>query len=83
MDVAKKSDVFSYGVILWEIRERKFPFAGMPTSAIQYAITSGKKLPEGNAEAPLFYNSLINDCTAYEPKFRPSFCDIINILSTK
>ena len=28
MDLAKKSDVYSYGVVLWEIREKKRPYEG-------------------------------------------------------
>eukprot|EP00118_Oscarella_pearsei_P020057 m.216233 g.216233 ORF g.216233 m.216233 type:complete len:126 (+) comp39854_c0_seq17:2212-2589(+) len=75
-EVAKKSDDFSYGVLLWEVRERECPFKGMPTKAIQFKITSGCKLPDGSEHAPPFYNRLLNDCTASDPEIRPSFRDI-------
>ena len=28
MDLAKKSDVYSYGIVLWEIREKERPYKG-------------------------------------------------------
>ena len=28
MDLARKADVYSYGVVLWEIREKESPYKG-------------------------------------------------------
>eukprot|EP00118_Oscarella_pearsei_P024378 m.305361 g.305361 ORF g.305361 m.305361 type:complete len:645 (+) comp40859_c0_seq6:2504-4438(+) len=79
-EVAKKSDVFSYGVLLWAIRERKYPFEGMPEIAIGIQISSGRGLPEGTSQAPDVYNQLVKDCSAFDPKSRPSFTEVMDYL---
>ena len=30
-EIAKRSDVFSYGILLWEIKERERPYEGIRT----------------------------------------------------
>eukprot|EP00118_Oscarella_pearsei_P019837 m.213150 g.213150 ORF g.213150 m.213150 type:complete len:666 (+) comp39784_c0_seq14:145-2142(+) len=80
MEIAKKSDVFSYGVLLWKIRERKCPFEGMDSKVIQHKIRSGETLPLGNGNAPESYNNLLINCAAFRPADRPSFSDIVECL---
>eukprot|EP00118_Oscarella_pearsei_P020063 m.216193 g.216193 ORF g.216193 m.216193 type:complete len:324 (+) comp39854_c0_seq5:141-1112(+) len=81
-EIAKKSDVFSYGVLLWEIRERDLPFRGMKRDDISQHIKTGIRLPMGSQKAPVYFNELLEDCTTFEPKKRPSFADVITRLTT-
>eukprot|EP00118_Oscarella_pearsei_P011870 m.83081 g.83081 ORF g.83081 m.83081 type:complete len:1379 (+) comp36330_c0_seq5:480-4616(+) len=79
-EVAKKSDVFSYGVVLWEIRERLYPYNDMSNEAIRLLVKSGDRLPQGTANAPHGYNKLIKDCSAFHPAERPLFNEVLERL---
>ncbi|XP_065845490.1 probable serine/threonine-protein kinase DDB_G0271682 [Oscarella lobularis] len=61
IEEARKSDVYSYGVLLWEIRERSPPYKGLPKYAIHLKAEQGARLPKGQAasQAPPHYNSLL------------------------
>eukprot|EP00118_Oscarella_pearsei_P015684 m.143128 g.143128 ORF g.143128 m.143128 type:complete len:230 (+) comp38378_c0_seq24:865-1554(+) len=78
-EVAKKSDVFSFGVLLWEIRERGL-FKSLPEKAIYFRFKSGDGLPKGKHVGPRDYDQLVTDCTAFDPNQRPAFPDVIFIL---
>ncbi|XP_065002873.1 serine/threonine-protein kinase EDR1-like isoform X1 [Musa acuminata AAA Group] len=72
----EKCDIFSLGVIMWELCTLNRPWEGMTPVQVVYAIaTEGKRLviPEG----PL--SSLISDCWA-EPDERPSCQEILTRL---
>eukprot|EP00118_Oscarella_pearsei_P008199 m.41434 g.41434 ORF g.41434 m.41434 type:complete len:310 (+) comp33161_c0_seq6:1161-2090(+) len=76
-EIAKKADVFSYGVVLWEIRERERPFRGLPSLAVHLHIESGGALPKGREAGPTGYDELVKDCSAFDPAQRPSFDTVI------
>ncbi|CAD5174077.1 unnamed protein product [Musa acuminata subsp. malaccensis] len=72
----EKCDIFSLGVIMWELCTLNRPWEGMTPVQVVYAIANeGKRLviPEG----PL--SSLISDCWA-EPDERPSCQEILTRL---
>ncbi|XP_065845649.1 uncharacterized protein [Oscarella lobularis] len=80
--LAKKSDVYSYGVLLWEIRERTHPYQGTDRDTIRYLVRTGEKLPEGEAlNVPPFFDDLMTKCTQFDPQNRPMFDDIILTLT--
>eukprot|EP00118_Oscarella_pearsei_P023959 m.294462 g.294462 ORF g.294462 m.294462 type:complete len:127 (+) comp40748_c1_seq13:135-515(+) len=78
MEIAKKSDVFSFGVLLWEILERRAPFEGVKNDAIRFLIRSGQPLPapERTANVPPSYVKLLKVCNNGDPHVRPSFAKI-------
>ncbi|XP_065846679.1 probable serine/threonine-protein kinase drkC isoform X2 [Oscarella lobularis] len=82
-EIAKKSDVFSYGILLWEIKERDRPYEGMPNEAIHLRTKEGCPLPKGKVEAPRDYTSLLSNCVRFNPLERPSFDEIVSFLGTK
>eukprot|EP00026_Physarum_polycephalum_P001102 Phypoly_transcript_01103.p1 GENE.Phypoly_transcript_01103~~Phypoly_transcript_01103.p1 ORF type:complete len:774 (+),score=173.32 Phypoly_transcript_01103:1162-3483(+) len=75
----EKADVFSYGVILWELVFRKKPWEGTHSMKVIQAVSSGKRLPVTPcpADTPADILDLIKLCWSQEPSQRPSFPQII------
>ena len=69
-------DVYSFGIILWEMLTHDVPFADKEPMQIVYAVaTNGERPPLPN-DVPIPLMKLINACWAEDPKLRPSFHDI-------
>eukprot|EP01117_Protostelium_nocturnum_P013773 TRINITY_DN5179_c0_g1_i2.p1 TRINITY_DN5179_c0_g1~~TRINITY_DN5179_c0_g1_i2.p1 ORF type:complete len:1634 (+),score=549.15 TRINITY_DN5179_c0_g1_i2:143-5044(+) len=78
----EKVDVYSFGIILWEIFEREFPFPNMSANQIVAAVLKEEIKPfYGGEKIPLLIWRLINLCTTFNPSSRPSFVQISKILS--
>lgn len=82
-----KVDQYSYGIILWELMQRGFPFyeyskrfAGKPRMDFFSAVINGLRpsIPSG---CPRKYVELIKSCWALEPELRPPFGEIVESLT--
>ena len=79
----EKADVFSFGIILWELVGREVPFSEYEiaksdfTYLLEDAIIEGLRptIPEGQFCPPGFI-SLMEDCWSGDPKARPQFEEI-------
>jgi len=81
-DAEKKADVFSYGIVLWEILTQQVPWVGLSTEEIELNVRSGKTLPEPQATTQVqgVVQSLYKACCANEPTARPFFNTIVQNL---
>ncbi|KZC11250.1 PREDICTED: mitogen-activated protein kinase kinase kinase 7-like [Dufourea novaeangliae] len=79
----EKCDVFSWGVILWEILSRKKPFDEIGGSAyrIMWAVHVGQRPPliEG---CPKPIEDLLTRCWHKSPEERPSMDHVVEIMTT-
>lgn len=71
-----KADVFSYGLMLWELYSGTFPFSWVSRARVSDEIINGSPLPY---KTPISEDlkQLIEDTKMLNPEDRPSFSDII------
>ena len=81
---SEKADVFSYGIILWEIASREPPFKRIffinsDLSGLQVSIEvlNNDLRPPIPKKTPESYVKLMRRCWDRDPVKRPSFKDII------
>jgi serine/threonine protein kinase len=74
----EKVDVYSFGVILWELFTKKEPFEGKyaDVADLTNAVVNREQRPEVPADMPDKLRALIEQCWAQAPAKRPSFVDV-------
>ena len=72
----EKSDVYSYGMVLWEIYARCFPWTGLKAQQIMYQVTIKLARPEIPSSMPDDVRELMQRSWAPEPSARPTFTEI-------
>ncbi|CAG5128042.1 unnamed protein product, partial [Candidula unifasciata] len=80
---SEKCDVFSWGIILWEVLTRRKPFdeIGGPAFRIMWAVHSGRRPPPiQNLPKPL--ETLMARCWSGNPPERPSMTEVVRIMNT-
>ncbi|XP_063299645.1 mitogen-activated protein kinase kinase kinase 7 isoform X3 [Pelobates fuscus] len=79
---SEKCDVFSWGIILWEVITRRKPFdeIGGPAFRIMWAVHNGTRPPLiKNLPKPI--ESLMTLCWSKDPPQRPSMEEIVKIMT--
>ncbi|RGB37214.1 kinase-like domain-containing protein, partial [Rhizophagus diaphanus] len=75
----KKSDIYSLGVLLWEISSGTPPFSKIPVFRINLEIARGKReVPI--EDTPIKYKELYETCWNGEPNQRPDIDEVYMIL---
>ncbi|XP_047128761.1 mitogen-activated protein kinase kinase kinase 7 isoform X1 [Hydra vulgaris] len=75
---SEKCDVYSFGIILWQMLTRKKPFEGIPYY-IMWSVSKGLR-PYPIKGIPSCLEVLIQRCWQNEEKDRPAFVDIVKFL---
>ena len=87
LEYTDKADVFSYGVIVWELVTHQRPHAGMDPVALVMKMASqnnGVPLDIPVYDPTVFFHpgvrQLLVECLGRDPTLRPSFADILVFL---
>uniref|UniRef100_G1PWP4 Mitogen-activated protein kinase kinase kinase n=1 Tax=Myotis lucifugus TaxID=59463 RepID=G1PWP4_MYOLU len=79
---SKGSDVWSYGVLLWELLTGEVPFRGIDGLAVAYGVAMNKLALPIPSTCPEPFAKLMEDCWNPDPHSRPPFTNILDQLTT-
>eukprot|EP00879_Flechtneria_rotunda_P001352 GHRR01001502.1.p1 GENE.GHRR01001502.1~~GHRR01001502.1.p1 ORF type:complete len:1180 (+),score=462.14 GHRR01001502.1:255-3794(+) len=77
---SKAADVYSFGVLLWQMVTGSRAWAGMSHMAVVDVVCCKRLQLQFPEDAPEAFVLLGQACMAYDPAERPSFRDILDIL---
>ncbi|CAN1334757.1 Serine/threonine/tyrosine-protein kinase HT1 [Linum perenne] len=78
----KKVDVYSFGIVMWELFTALTPFDNMTPEQAAFAVSQKNARPPLPVTCPTAFSHLINRCWSSNPGKRPHFDEIVAILES-
>ncbi|XP_023375544.1 mitogen-activated protein kinase kinase kinase 21 [Pteropus vampyrus] len=78
---SKGSDIWSYGVLLWELLTGEVPYRGIDGLAVAYGVAVNKLTLPIPSTCPEPFARLMKGCWQQDPHIRPSFAAILQQLT--
>lgn len=80
LPVSDACDVWSFGVVLWELLTHEVPFKGIEGFQIAWMVVENGKRLAIPSSCPKAFQTLMERCWAANPKQRPSFHEILQLV---
>lgn len=80
MPFTEKADMYSFGIVLWELLERRLPFEDVSMFKIVRMVVDGARPPIPDW-CPASYSKLMRACWAHDPAERPSFERVLEMIA--
>ncbi|XP_037316438.2 mitogen-activated protein kinase kinase kinase 10 [Pungitius pungitius] len=77
---SKSSDVWSFGVLLWELLTGEVPYREIDALAVAYGVAMNKLTLPIPSTCPEPFAQLLGECWSPNPRSRPSFTNILKRL---
>jgi len=78
---SEKADVYSFGIILWELITRELPFSDVDRFQISIAVCVRKQRPKLPKNCHPVLARLVTRCWDHSPDKRPNFTEILEELT--
>ena len=73
----EKVDVYSFGIMVWQMARDNLPFTGLGKTDFMQEVVRGNSRPKLDRSWPDGFNNLLTSCWARDPVKRPSFAMIL------
>ena len=78
----EKVDVYSFGIMTWQMARDRVPFKGMSREEFIRCVVKGGERPKLDKSWPTVFSKLLTDCWHDNPSQRPSFAVIVTELTS-